>query len=303
VTVAIFVVIAHFNPEVLTGSTKIEGYFTLGNFLGMLFYGLQVAIIADIAARYRLGWRAIYLLGLVYGILEEGFAVMTMESPTSPGFSHLLRILGLNVTWTIYIMIFHATISVLASIMIIRLIWPERVSKPFLRMKHYVVSCAVLAVIYGLFIVGVTKTYLPEASALLVLAVVCIMLLGLARVEHLRPLLSQRMHSLRFYVLSTVVLVLAGYLFPFVLGNFSWAAIPLPLILLAVAILFAEFFHTIDTDSGMQRRTELYIFTILVGFWAVFPIFLRTPLSSVAAFVGFGTELALALRKLGLPNQ
>ena len=301
VTVAIFVVIAHFNPEILTGSTKIEGYVTFANLLAMLFYGLQVALIADIAARYRLGWRTIYLLGLVYGIFEEGFAVMTMESQTPPGFSHMLRIFGLNTTWTIYIMIFHATISVLASIMIIRLIWPERVSKPFLKRKHYVISCAILAAIYGGFIIFVTRRYVPESSALLILGAVCILLLCLARLEHKRPIPLPRTHGIRFYALSSVGLVFAGYLIPFALGNVRSLEIPLTLILLVIAVLFAKFFHTMDADSGMQKRTELIIFTILVGFWAVFPIFFRTPASSLAAFVGFGAQVFLALRKIRLP--
>src|SRR5713226_9211120 len=72
VTLLIFVVIAHFNPEVLTGTTPIERYFTFFNLLGMLFYGLQVAVIADLAARYNFSWRTIFIVGLIYGILEEG---------------------------------------------------------------------------------------------------------------------------------------------------------------------------------------------------------------------------------------
>jgi len=303
VTVAIFVIISHFNPEVLTGSTKIEQYFTFTNLLGMLFYGLQVAMIADIAARYRLGWRTIYLLGLVYGILEEGFAVMTMESPTPPGLSHLLRILGLNITWTIYIMIFHATISVLASIMIIKLIWPERVSQPFLKVRHYVASCAALAGIYALFIASVTKRYMPDPSALVVLSAVCILLLCLARIEHMRPTRRTRAHRIRFYALSCLGLTFAGYLIPFALGNFRILAVPLTLMLVAIAVLFAKYFFTIDADRTMQKRTELVIFTILVGFWVVFPTLFRSPLSSAAAFLGFAAELSLAFRKLSSENK
>ncbi len=117
-TLLIFIVIAHFNPEVLTGSTQIEKYFTFTNLLGMAFYGLQVAIVADLMARYRLRWRTVYLIGLIYGIFEEGFAVQTMLSPSPPGFVNVFRILGLNVTWAIYIAIFHAVVSVLSSILI-----------------------------------------------------------------------------------------------------------------------------------------------------------------------------------------
>jgi len=75
----------------------------------------------------------------------------------------------------------------------------------------------------------------------------------------------------------------------------------LTLILIVIAILFAQFFCTMDADSGMQKRTELIIFTILVGFWVVFPIIFRTPASSLAAFVGFGAQLFLALRRSGFP--
>ncbi|HZW56976.1 MAG TPA: hypothetical protein VFF30_11865 [Nitrososphaerales archaeon] len=52
-----------------------ERYFTFTNFLGILFYGLQVCILADLMVRYRLKWTTMFLLGLIYGIFEEGFAV------------------------------------------------------------------------------------------------------------------------------------------------------------------------------------------------------------------------------------
>jgi hypothetical protein len=92
ITVLIFILVAHFNLEILTGSTRVENYLTPITLIGMLFYGLQVAVIADLAARYRLRWRTIYLVGLIYGIFEEGLAVQTMVSPHPPVFVDMLPV-------------------------------------------------------------------------------------------------------------------------------------------------------------------------------------------------------------------
>ena len=110
-TVLTFVVLPILTRKYLTGSTPFENYFTFFNLLGMLFYGLQVAIIAEFVFRFRLKWSSIFLVGLIYGILEEGFAVQTMEHLQPPAFVGLIRFGGLNILWSVYIAIFHALIS------------------------------------------------------------------------------------------------------------------------------------------------------------------------------------------------
>jgi hypothetical protein len=295
-TLLIFVVIAHFNPEVLTGSTPIEKYFTFTNFLGMLFYGLQVAIIADLMARYRLRWRTVYLIGLIYGIFEEGFAVQTLLSPNPPEFVNVFRVLGLNITWSIYISIFHAVVSVLSSILIIRLIWPGRVSVTFMRRRHYIVAVPVLITIYAFFIRFETLVYAPEASALVILVAACLVLALLARWSQHRELKPQILATSRGYIKWGVPLILGSGILPLIIGSSPAGALPATALLLAIGYLFTLVFDKMDRDSELSGRKRLTIFALFVGFWLILGVFFRTPVSSVVAFAGVGLQVYFGLR-------
>jgi hypothetical protein len=299
-TVLIFIVIAHFNPEVLTGSTRIEGYFTFLNLaLNMPFYGLQVAIIADLAARFHFRWRTIYLVGLIYGIFEEGFAVMTMVSSTPPGFTNQLRLFGLNVLWATNIDTFHAIVSVLSSVLIIKLIFPQRVSEPFLRRRHYVVMVSALDVIYFGVISFATSTYVPQLSAVLILVGACLFLAYLAkRSEKSSIVKSSESPTGRQYLKWSLGLVLA--MTPLVL--FASLADRTGLLPFGIGLASGYFFYVLfgkmDADPDLSQQKQLLLFSVFVGFWTFFGLFFRTPLSSVVAVAGVATQIYLAWRKI-----
>ncbi len=304
VTLAIFTVIAHFNPEILTGSTRVEQYLSPVTLFGMLFYGLQVAIIADLAARYRFKWRTIYLVGLIYGIFEEGFAVETMLSPHPPGFVDVLRIAGLNVTWSIYIAIFHAVVSVLCSILIIRLIWPDRISRPFLHRRHYLIVVPSLVIIYVIFIRFVTLSYVPETSAIVVLLVSCFVVGLLARSSQSREVRSPgKSPTTRNYMTWGVLLCVGSFILPFVFGQLPLLTVPTTLLLLAVGFLFSGYFREMDRDPGLTRRKELAVFALFVGFWLVFGTAFRTSLSSIVAYLGVGLQVYFGWRRSSFSSE
>ncbi len=309
VTLLIFLAISAFNPEVLTGSTPIEKYLTPFNLLLTVpFYGLQVAVIADLAARYRLRWRTVYFLGLIYGILEEGFAVQTMLHPSGVGNVNvppvLTRILGLNVAWTVYIDVFHSVVSVISTIIIVKLIWPSRVSEPFLHRKHYAVIAPILVAVYAvitLFVVSATH-YVPEAGALVTLALACASL-GYLVVRNQRRTIASLSKPVpaRRYLFWALGLAL-GF-FPLAIIVLTGTGLPvlnLPVITftMAFAYLFSAFFGMMDTDPQLTQRKLLWIFLIFVGFWLVFPTFWRTPLSSLAAYLGIALQVYLARRSM-----
>jgi len=295
-TLVIFIVIAHFNPEVLTGSTPIEHYFTWTNFLGMLFYGLQVAVLADIMARYKLRWTTVYLLGLVYGIFEEGFAVQTMLSPIPPGFVGVYRVLGLNSTWAVYIATFHALVSVISSIIIVKLVWPDRVSYPFLGRRHYAIVLPSLIVVYGLFIYFVTRSYTPETIAVLVLVLSCLALVTAARRAQRRGISASLPARASSYVYRFLFLIIVAQLLPFALGQVSWLALPVTLIVVTGCYLFARLFGRLDRDDQSGPLKLFYIFVVVIGFWLVLGTFFRTPASNMVAFTGVALEFYFGWR-------
>lgn len=309
VTLLIFLAISAFNPEVLTGATPAEKYLTPFNLLLTVpFYGLQVAVIADLAARYGLRWKTVYYLGLIYGILEEGFAVQTMLHPSGVGNVNvppmLTRILGLDVAWAVYIDVFHSVVSVVSTIIIIKLIWPSRVSEPFLRKKQYAVIVPILVAVYAaiiIFVVSATR-YIPEAGALVVLALACVSL-GYLAVRNQRKTITSlsKPVPIRRYLFWALGLALGFFpLTIVVLTGTGLPALNLPVIISTIvfAYLFSAFFGRMDTDPQLTEGKQLCIFLVFVGFWLIFPTILRTPLSSLAAYLGIALQVYLVRRRI-----
>jgi hypothetical protein len=285
-TLLIFVVIAHFNPEALTGSTSLARYLTPTNLSGILFYGLQVAVLADLYLRYQLKWTTLYILGLLYGVLEEGVAVQTMLSPAPPGFVGVYRILGVNATWAVFIATFHALVSVVSTIIIVRLIWPDRVSKPFMRRGHYAVVLPSLAAIYALFILFVTASYAPALQSFVVLGVACLALVVIARWNQRRPVARRLGPGPRSYFVWGALLLVVGELLPLVLGSTASFALPATLLVIGVGIGFASYFRSLDSEEVPGGSRLFCVFASLVGFWLVLGAFFRDPPSNFLAFGG-----------------
>ena len=153
VTVLLFGLVPLLNAEILTGSTSIDALLTspiliIVNLpLVLVTYAVPLAILGDLAARFRFGLRAVFLSGLIYGIINEGVFAKTLVAPYWPGVQFgNFRFLGLNIFWLPSILVFHAVVSTTVTILVIRSLWPERVSESFLSRKHYVAVAAVLAV-------------------------------------------------------------------------------------------------------------------------------------------------------------
>jgi hypothetical protein len=304
VTLLIFCLVSFFNPEILTGSTKAEQLLSPLTWLGALFYGFQVAIVASLAARKGFSWKTVYLIGLIYGIFEEGFAVMTMESPTPPGFVGIFRVAGLNVSWTIYIATFHAVVSVLSSILFVRVVWPNRVSAPFLGRRQFAVMIPSLIIVYSLFILDVTKYYVPETSAIVILALTCLALgLFVRRRFSLLPRAKDLSVSRRRIETVALILAFGSGIFPYILGSIPGFWAPFTVYLIVVALLYSVFFDRIDGTADFTPTKQLVLFTILVGTWLVFGTFFRTPFSNAVAYLGVAAQLYLGWRAVRRPPE
>lgn len=244
---------------------------------------------------------------MIYGILEEGFAVQTMLHPSGVGNVNvppaLTRILGVDVAWAVYIDVFHSVVSVISTIIIVKLIWPSRVSEPFLHRKHYAVIAPILVAVYAaiiIFVVSATR-YIPEAGGLVILALACASL-GYLAVRNQRRVIASlsKPVTTRWYRLWALGLALGFFpLTTIVPAGAGLPALNLPVIVFTIAFtyLFSAFFGRMDTDPRLTEGKLLWIFLIFVGFWLVFPTILRTPLSSLAAYLGIALQVYLARRR------
>ena len=143
-------VLGAFNAESLTTSTPpyrwiLGGPLTI--LVTFMFYGLMLLVIEDLVSRYSWDYRKLFLIGLIYGLLEEGFFALTNELPAH-GFVGFGRYLGLNVPWTIVTSEIHAVYTVVLTFMIADLIIPREKTGPVLSKKQYVPVLAYLALLY-----------------------------------------------------------------------------------------------------------------------------------------------------------
>jgi hypothetical protein len=121
--------------------------FLLGNLpikmLGALvalapMYGGGALLIRELVRRAGRGWPSIALLGLAYGILEEGFTTQSLFNPNYLSLNlHLLepayiRALGIGGHWTIFVLTLHVAWSICVPIALIEAAVPGRADTPWL---------------------------------------------------------------------------------------------------------------------------------------------------------------------------
>ncbi|MEW6405653.1 MAG: hypothetical protein AB1649_27995 [Chloroflexota bacterium] len=116
--------------ELFSGSTPLNEYISPFSILllGML-YGSGAILVRELVIRWQKGWRALLLLGMAYGIYEEGLMVRSFFDPNWMDLDHLGvygRAAGVNWVWTEHLTIFHALISIAASIVFVEILYPDR---------------------------------------------------------------------------------------------------------------------------------------------------------------------------------
>jgi hypothetical protein len=127
--------------EFLTGSTPVlepivdpvSALFLVG------LYGGGVLLVREAAVRWRKGWPTILLLGMAYGIVEEGIGTKTFFGPAGVGelavFGHFA---GVNWVWAVELTLFHASFSIGLPILVVGLMFPATEGRSFLASRRAV---------------------------------------------------------------------------------------------------------------------------------------------------------------------
>ncbi|GAB2606095.1 hypothetical protein Aab01nite_01010 [Paractinoplanes abujensis] len=112
-------------------------------------YGGGALLIRELVRRRGLGWPSILVLGVAYGVLEEG---LTTQSLFNPGYAdqHLLTegfvpALGISVPWTLYVIGLHVFWSVGAPILMTEAIARDRRTTPWLGRTGLIVTGVLFA--------------------------------------------------------------------------------------------------------------------------------------------------------------
>jgi hypothetical protein len=150
--------------ELLSGSAPPVEFFNPFTFLLLTaFYGSGALLVRELTFRWDKGWPTVFLLGLAYGIIEEGLAVKSFFDPAWGDLGPLGvygRWAGVNWVWSEGLTLYHAIFSIAIPILLTRLLFPAWGDRAWLRPRSFRLCCLALASVVVLCNLFLT-TYRP----------------------------------------------------------------------------------------------------------------------------------------------
>ena len=117
--------------ELLSGSTPVSRAWQIP--IEAMMYGPGALLIREFVRRNRLNWFSVLLLGIAYGIIEEGLSTESLFNPHFLGNDMTFGSLwGVNWIWAEMIIIYHAVWSIVLPILFAELMFPSVGNKPWL---------------------------------------------------------------------------------------------------------------------------------------------------------------------------
>lgn len=314
-------VLLFFTPgliEYLTGDTSLSllvfnpPIFLLELLLNVGIYGPSVLLVREATLRWKKGWASVLLLGLSYGIVNEGLAAGTLFNATAAatvgsGLSQYGRFLGVSWVWAVHIDLIHTLFSISLPILLLWLTLPETRGRRLLSRNGMVVALAVLVVDIAVSELLLRRTQgFFAGAALLAGALVAIVLLALAARIAPGDLLAPgtplpRSHPAAFFGLGIVYFVLAAVvsLLSMTLGLSAFVAIALMLTVGGFCLLW------VLRNVG-RAGNERHLVALVAGLYAPIMMFgtlgqLQFPLVLVGD-VAFSLLLVSLWKMYGLRN-
>ncbi|WP_436520335.1 hypothetical protein [Actinoplanes sp. HUAS TT8] len=192
-------------------------------------YGAGALLIREVTRRAGRGLPTMLLLGLAYGLVEEG---LVLQSLTSPNIYHAAqwapRVLGLNSAYTELNLVYHPVFSITIPIVLTELLFAGHGHRPYLRRGGLIVTGAVATLGALLVRVAVLPSEDPgytmspvAAAAILTLALlVTLAALRVRRLPADRPATPSKVPS---PAVTAVVTGAAGFAFVALLFPFAGA--------------------------------------------------------------------------------
>lgn len=140
-------------------------------------YSLPVLAIRELAVRFNAGYAGIIVLGLAYGIINEGLGAKTLlmhSGLPNPAFDGYGFFLGINFAWLPYILIMHAIMSVTLPILFVHYFFPHLAGQRLIGNKALatlgIISYAALGGIFlGPYPITADPIYLAVFTAAIIL--------------------------------------------------------------------------------------------------------------------------------------
>ena len=141
-------------PEYISSSSPIAnlflnpGAFAFELVANLGLYGSGVILIREAAVRWRRGWTSILLLGVAYGILEEGVALSTLFNPKAGPVGELGYFghwAGVSWVWLAEILPVHMIFSISIPILLLGVALPYTGGRSLVSRRGIALSLAVLS--------------------------------------------------------------------------------------------------------------------------------------------------------------
>jgi hypothetical protein len=238
-------------------------------------YGLGALVSRELIVRWGKGRFSLLLLGMAFGVYEEGIVVRSFFNPDWAELGALARygrFAGVNWTWSELLIHFHMLISIGASVMLAEILYPAR------RRQSWVSNRVLIACLIGLLAwvpVGWLMTaYRPPAVWYALSWIAVLALVWVAYRLPARPLLPRGRAAARPFVFLLLGLVnMSVFFFTVFLtaesGEPPLAVTVLFLILLDTATLWLALRWS-DNGYAWDDRHRLALVAGLLGFFVYF---------------------------------
>jgi hypothetical protein len=128
--------------ELLSGSAPPAAFFTpVSLFILIGLYGCGALLVREYARKWGRGWTCIILLGVAYGIIEEGLTAKSFFDPSWMDLGILGtygRWLDVNWVWSQGLTVYHTLVSITAPIILAQLTFPASSSARWLGRKAFI---------------------------------------------------------------------------------------------------------------------------------------------------------------------
>lgn len=236
--------------EVTSGSTPVHALLNprVTLFL-ILAYGFPVLVIRELSLRWRLPTAGIFLLGLAYGIVNEGLLAQTLvrfEHVPIDQFDHYVYVAGFNLSWASVILPWHAVFAVLFPLVLVAFWFPSSAPRPWTRQSVFGLLAGALIVL----LVFVSFARAPHLQMLVCLLTIAVLTWGSSFFRNRASLAAATQGPRR-----TTAFLYGLFSYPaFVLGSIVLAAQRVPaflFFLFVFAVLFS--LATVGQRQGLWR--------------------------------------------------
>jgi len=130
--------------ELISGSAPPPEFFhPFTVIIFIMLYGCGALLCRELVVRWGKGWTSLLLLGMAYGIFEEGIVVRSFFDPTWMDLGAMAtygRFLGVNWVWVEHLTHYHTLFSVIISVTIVELLYPDRRAERWIS-KRGLIAC------------------------------------------------------------------------------------------------------------------------------------------------------------------